>query len=118
MEDFSIIKCRQFPTFGLKVKQEGNIPTEHSLRPLKESCLFHDNEKNAVGKYIHHQLTFALQGGKDAASSGPKWCFSIKIAAGRLQFSRDTLKGCFPDRRSGATRSQRTSVGTQRTTGC
>lgn len=26
---------------------------------------------------------------------------SIKIAAGLLQFSRDILKGCFPDRRSG-----------------
>lgn len=39
---------------------------------------------------------------------------SIKIAAGLLQFSRDFLKGCFPDRRW----YMGTSVGTLRTTGC
>lgn len=58
-----------------------------------------------------------LEGEKNQQVVGQN-CVSIKIAAGLLQFSRDILKGCLPDRRSGATWSQGTSVGTQQTTGC
>lgn len=53
-----------------------------------------------MGKHIWQQVTFALQEEKKQQVAKQNYV-SIKIAAGLLQFSRDILKGCVPDWRSG-----------------
>ena len=44
---------------------------------------------------VWNQPDFCLAVGKEQREADQS-CASIKIAAGLLQFSRDTLKGCFP----------------------